>query len=108
MSNIKTAKGIYSPFTFRKLVKNRGEWDYKSNMKTIYGLANHTKGLTTKFNFEGKLLDAPDLGNIHFGAVGKAYGFFSEGYMLKKAGEAQMAAELQNQNGRDTKRILFS
>jgi hypothetical protein len=91
-SNIKTAKGIINPFTFKGLVRNRGEWDYKSNMKTIYGLANHTKGVNTKFKFGEDLLDAPDLGNIHFGAVGKAYGLFSEKYMLQKAGEAQMAA----------------
>jgi len=90
--NMKTAKGIWSPFTFKSLVQNKGEWDLKNNMKTIYGLANHYKDGTTQFTFQGKNLEAQDLGNHHFGAVGKAYGFFSEKFMLQQAGAAQMSA----------------
>lgn len=90
--NMKTAKGIYNPVTFKNLVKNKGEWDLKNNMKTIYGLANHYKGGETQFSFQGKNMTAQDMGNHHFGAVGKAYGFFSEEFMLKQAGEAQIAA----------------
>jgi len=89
---MKTAKGIWSPFTFKSLVQNKGEWDLKNNMKTIYGLANHYKDGTTQFTFQGKNLEAQDLGNHHFGAVGKAYGFFSEKFMLQQAGAAQMSA----------------
>ena len=92
ISNMKIAKGIYNPLTFKNLVRGKGEWDYKNNKKTIYGLANHTKGLNTLFKFGGNQYDAPDLGNIHFGAVGKAYGLFTEDFMLKQAGAAQIEA----------------
>jgi RHS repeat-associated protein len=91
-ANMKTANGIWSPFTFKNLVKNKGEWDLKSNMKTIYGLANHYKDGTTQFSFQGKRMEAQDIGNHHFGAVGKAYGFFPEKFMLQQAGAAQMAS----------------
>ena len=91
-ANMKTANGIWSPFAFKSLVKNKGEWDLKSNMKTIYGLANHYKAGTTQFSFQGKSMEAQDIGNHHFGAVGKAYGFFPEKFMLQQAGAAQMAS----------------
>ena len=87
--NIKEAESIINPFTFRNLVKNKGDWDLKNNKKTIFGIANDGK---TTFTFKGMNLSSPDIGNFHFGAVGKAYGFFSEQYMLQKAGEAQMQA----------------
>lgn len=90
--NAKTAKGLISPFKFKELVKNKGEWDIKNNMKTIYGLANHTKGSTTTFVFDGKNMESQDLGNHHFGVVGKAYGAFPEKFMLEQAGKAQMAS----------------
>jgi RHS repeat-associated protein len=48
-ANGTTAKGIWSPFTFRNMVKNKGEWDLKNNTKTIFGLANHYKESTTSF-----------------------------------------------------------
>jgi RHS repeat-associated protein len=91
-ANMKTAKGIWNPLAFKSLVKNKGEWDIKNNMKIIYGLANHYKNGTTQFTFQGKNMSAQDIGNHHFGAVGKAYGLFPEKFMLQQAGAAQMAA----------------
>ena len=44
----------------------------------------------TEFTFDGNTGRAEDLNNFHFGVVGKAYNVFSEEYMLKKAGEAEM------------------
>jgi RHS repeat-associated protein len=90
--NIDYAKGIINPNTFRNLVKNKGEWDLKNNMKTIYGVANHFKGGETQFTFEGKNYTAQDLGNYHYGATGDAVWAFSENFLLQKAGEAQIAA----------------
>jgi hypothetical protein len=37
-------------------------------------------------------MTAQDLGNHHFGVVGKAYGLFPEETMLREAGAAQMTA----------------
>lgn len=84
--NMKEAKGIYNPFTFKSLVKARGEWDLKVNKKTIFGLGNDGK---TQFLFRGKSLEAQDIGNHHFGAVASAFGF-PQDFALKEAGTAQM------------------
>jgi RHS repeat-associated protein len=84
--NSKEAEAIYNPLTFRNLVKARGEWDYKVNKKTIYGLGNDGK---TQFSFEGKSMESQDIGNHHFGVVSGAYGF-DEQFSLRQAGAAQM------------------
>ncbi|RFM27218.1 hypothetical protein DXN05_16830 [Deminuibacter soli] len=96
-SNIKEAQGSHSPFTFKNLVKNKGEWDLKNNQKTIYGLANafdKGKESKTQFAFQGSNYTAPDLGNYHYGATGKVFGFFmfTEEFLLQQAGSAQMKA----------------
>ncbi|NNE33297.1 MAG: hypothetical protein HKN40_13115 [Winogradskyella sp.] len=64
--NMETADGMWSPFKFRNLVKNGGDWDYKNQKGTIYGLGND--GSTT-FLFEGISMESQDIGNHHFGAV---------------------------------------
>ena len=87
--NISESKSIYNPFIFKKHVKNNGKWDLKNNKSTIYGLANDGK---TQFSFKSNLMESQDIGNHHFGAVGKAYGFFTETFMLKQAGQAQISA----------------
>jgi RHS repeat-associated protein len=86
--NMKEAKSIYSPFTFKSLVQAKGEWDLKVNNKTIYGLGNDGK---TQFQFQGKKMESQDIGNHHFGAVANAYGFGQE-FALKQAGVAQMGS----------------
>ena len=91
-SNINYAKGIINPFTFRNLVRGKGEWDLKNNKETIYGLANAFKESQTKFTFEGGKYSAPDLGNFHYGATGKAIWIFTESILLEQAGNAQIAA----------------
>ena len=76
-------------------MKNKGDWDLKKNTGTIYGLANafdKGKENQTQFSFQGELYTAPDLGNYHFGATGKAFYLFSEYTLLSEAGKAQLAA----------------
>jgi hypothetical protein len=91
--NIATAKDIDNPFTFKNLVKDHGDWDYKNTGdKTIFGLAeqNEKTGGITQFKYYGLSMTAEDFGNFHFGVVGKATGLFPEQFMLEQAGEAQI------------------
>ena len=112
--NIAYAKGIINPLTFKNLVRNKGEWDLKNNKNTIYGLANSFdkgKDNKTQFSFQGNNYTAPDLGNYHYGATGKATWFGSEQFLLMQAGDAQMAAgtskpEWQKYEMRDNIRVL--
>ncbi|WP_461788810.1 DUF6443 domain-containing protein [Pedobacter sp.] len=86
--NVAIADDIWNPNTFRKLVKNRGDWDYKNDKKHIIGLGNDGK---TTFSFEGRTMESQDFGNHHYGVVGRAYGFPKE-TLLIRAGKAQMDA----------------
>lgn len=79
---------MYDAFAFRDLVKNGGDWDYKNNKGTIFGLGNDGK---TMFRYNGMMMEAQDIGNHHFGAVAKDFGF-PLGVSLRQAGKAQMAA----------------
>ncbi|PEO52055.1 polymorphic toxin type 44 domain-containing protein [Bacillus pseudomycoides] len=54
----------YTYSVFIKLVKTGGPWDYKVK----YGLKN-------EYVFDNQKLTGEDLGNFHFGYVGKAIGF---------------------------------
>ncbi|MFD2584363.1 polymorphic toxin type 44 domain-containing protein [Pedobacter vanadiisoli] len=93
--NIKYAVGIVNPFTFKNLVRGKGDWDLKNNKNTIYGVANafdKANGTSTEFSFNGGKYSAPDIGNFHYGAVGSATWFGEEGFLLKNAGAAQMTA----------------
>lgn len=88
---------IYGPYMYYRRVKNRGEWDYKSNKSYIYALANRfdkDRGneLPTRFKYDEYLLTAADFGNFHFGVVGLATQFFSKPTLLEMAGRAQMQA----------------
>lgn len=94
-NNIETAGGIVNPFTFKDHVKNKGDWDLKNNKNTIFGVANSFdkgKDVQTQFSFEGQNYTAPDLGNFHYGATGKAVWALSENTLLREAGAAQIAA----------------
>jgi uncharacterized protein RhaS with RHS repeats len=86
--NSSIAKSIWNPFTFKKLVKKGGDWDYKNNTNFIYGKLGDNDKL--KFLYQGKIMEVQDIGNHHFGVVGKAYGLFSEEFMLRQAGQAQI------------------
>jgi len=88
--NIKEAKGIWSPWTFKDKVTDGGDWDLKVQGETIWGLANDGK---TTFTFEGKSMESQDIGNHHFGAVAKAaLGYLlSEQEILIQAGDNQIA-----------------
>lgn len=92
--NIARAKWM-SPNTFRNLVRNKGEWDLKKNMGTIYGLANSFdkgKDRQTKFLFQEDSYTAPDLGNFHYGATGRGNVWLPSQTLLLQAGSAQISA----------------
>lgn len=88
--NISKSKELLSPFTFKSLVQNKGEWDLKNNDNTIFGIANKKENAGTSFSFNKYEMESQDIGNFHYGAVGKAYGFFSEWFLEEQAGEAQI------------------
>ena len=88
-TNIKVASNTASPFSFYDIVKTNGEWDLKANMKTIYGIGNDGK---TQFTFGKQTMEAQDLGNYHFGAVAKAFGFPEE-FTLNQAGVYQIKSK---------------
>jgi hypothetical protein len=88
--NASEAKSIWNPFTFKNKVTDYGEWDLKNNKNTIYGLGNDGK---TNFSYQGNDMESQDIGNHHFGVVAKAYGFFSEDFILRQAGENQMSKQ---------------
>ena len=85
--NAKRSRDDLSPFQLRDIVKTGADWDFKNNKNTIYGLGNDGK---TKFEFQGKLMEAQDIGNHHFGVVVEADRWIPDTYALKKAGEYQI------------------
>ena len=84
------AKEIWSPFTFKALVQGNGEWDFKDNKNTIYGIANEKENKGTTFSLGKFEMEPQDIGNFHYGAVGKATGIFPEWVLEEQAGEAQI------------------
>ncbi len=87
-ANVKEAKEIYSPWTFKSFVTDKGKWDYKSDPKSIFGIGNDNK---TKFLFQGKQMESQDIGNHHFGVVSLAIGIFPRNLILEQAGKNQMS-----------------
>lgn len=88
--NMSKAKNIWSPFTFKSLVQDNGEWDLKNNKNTIYGIANDKENKGTYFSFGTSAMEPQDIGNFHYGAVGKATGLFPEWIIEEQAGENQI------------------
>ncbi len=101
------ADDILNPLTFRDYVKQYGKWDYKyaspanpnsGTKQHLLGIAFYRKDKTnglgdlpeTYFNFNNSKGRAEDLNNLHFGVVGDAAALFSESFMLKQAGAAEM------------------
>ena len=78
--------GLRSVTMFYFLVKNNGAWDLKQNEKTIWGYPGSN---STRFIFQGNIMEAQDVGNHHFGVVLKGQGVFSEKTGLVGAGIAQ-------------------
>jgi len=72
--------------TFEGFVKGGGIWDIKRNKETIYGIANDDQ---TVFIFYGEEMSSQDLGNFHYGVVGKAAGYL-RWVLLYMAGRAQI------------------
>jgi RHS repeat-associated protein len=87
--NVSIATGIWDPRDFRNLVQAGGEWDYKVNTQSIFGFTTSLDS-RTRFVFRGSVMEAQDIGNHHFGVVGKATGLFPEIFMLRQAGQAQI------------------
>ncbi len=52
-----------------------GDWDYKRQKNTIYGKAYLDYHNQTIFKFHNSDFTAEDLGNYHYGYVGRAAGF---------------------------------
>jgi hypothetical protein len=71
--NLETAKKIWSPWTFKTLVQNRGYWDYKQ--------------IERKYDGSGSRYE--NFGNWHYGAIGAASGLFPLRVLLNEAGRAQ-------------------
>ena len=95
--NVAIARGMYNPYTFRDFVTAGGRWDYKirynqpGRANTIFGYVHTIRKDDTNFSFFGEIMQSQDIGNHHFGVVGKACGFpFSENIMQRQAGAAQM------------------
>ncbi len=92
-SNSKRADKIWNPMDFEKLVKADGEWDLKSQQDHIIGLAHslQTSGIIgfSLFLFDNKELNPGDIGNHHYGVVGKALGLIGEKGLLYQAGVAE-------------------
>ena len=66
--NMRSAKNRINPMWFRKMVKNKGPWDF-TQKGSIY----------------------QDFGNFHFGATGASFGFYKQ-VILQETGRAQQAA----------------
>ena len=92
-ANIKEAKDIWSPWTFKAKVTDGGDWDLKVQKGTIWGLANDGK---TTFSVDGKTMESQDIGNHHFGAVALA----ALGYLISETGILTQAGDNQIANGR--------
>ena len=73
IANAKTADSIFTnSFTFYNKVNHNGDWDYK--VKDIWEKDINVP-FTKKFILNGRLTTPEDFGNIHYGFVGRAYGF---------------------------------
>ena len=94
--NIEIAKDLDAT-AFYRAVKNKGGWDIKSRSGLIFGSENF-KNNGTLFSFKKSgwfgnkslIMESQDVGNFHFGVVGKANDIFSEKILLMGAGLAQI------------------
>lgn len=77
---------------FAMLVKTGGFLDIKNNTKFIFGYSAFWDKATknsTSYQYAGRTLFSQDVGNIHYGAIGRAAGF-SENTLLKAGGVVQV------------------
>jgi hypothetical protein len=87
----------YGVYAFYLLVRSKGDADYKNNTRTIFGIANkfdRKNKTTTLFRFGSNRFTAEEIGNHHYGFFGLAWRtpIFSEEYLLRAAGRAQIQA----------------
>ena len=67
-----------NPYEFADKVRDFGEWDLKANTNTIFGLAwseRYEIGFTGFYTTNFSYMSASDVGNYHYGYVGRAAGF---------------------------------
>lgn len=102
--NRETAKKLDGPLDFKKMVETGADWDYKSNKKTLFGIVwefdkDAPEASKTKLTFTKHITfdDVSDLGNHHFGYVGKFVGTSGLSDFILHEGAAW--AELQKDNG---------
>ena len=100
--NSSIAKETVNPQDFYEEVKSNGEWDFKANMKTIYGIGNDGK---TQFSFGKNKMESQDIGNHHFGVVAKGYGF-PEDFTLRYAGQYQIKSGTSRPEWQKTETVL--
>lgn len=71
---------------FYELVKWRGPWDLKTRHDLIYGTSTY---YGTLFEYKGRILRAEDVGNHHYGVMGRYLGI-PLSILLRAAGVAQI------------------
>ncbi|RMG23209.1 MAG: hypothetical protein D6732_24955 [Methanobacteriota archaeon] len=98
--NMAYAATIDNPYTFRDLVKTKGDWDLKwltgqeGRKYSIFAYGTKDQNQTTYIILGGLTgLQSQDLGNIHFGATGLATGLFTEETLLREAGLNQIVSD---------------
>ena len=99
--SVEEAKSITSLSEFKDAVSAGSDWDFKNNEETIFGLAWSEKRKTT-FSFDDNTgMSAADVGNYHYGYVGKFVNG-GEGYsdyiLCKGAGYAESVKEWNEGN----------
>ena len=77
-------KSLLGVIFFAIKVKTDGDWDLKTNTKTIFGFKN-----STKFQYNDNIMYSQDVGNMNFGVVAKAFGYSQE-YAKRSAGLYQI------------------
>ncbi len=96
---------LMTPWDFKKAVTDGGDWDLKTNLNTIWGVAwqyDQKNNTTTTFSFnEYTGMTAADVGNFHYGFTGKCamMGFgFTDSMLEKQAGKAEIAKNIRQGN----------
>ena len=77
---------IGTGYYFTGKVNSRGPWDYK-----------HAYGVNDRYVFGGRVMKGEDLGNMHFGYVGR-FGGFQPKVLLAAAGAVQIKCKTSNVN----------
>ena len=80
-------KSIVEPVQIPETCENPGRVGFEEQQENYLWIANGTK---TRFLYKEDRLESQDVGNHHFGYVSKAYGLFTEEFVLRQAGKYQI------------------